>query len=563
VKHREHTQNHRCRAACRSIVGAVTLLCTPLVSVFGQSYTWTGGGDNDNWSTAGNWAAGGGAPAPPPLSGPEQTLIFDGETRRTPNQDKVPRFELNSLNFARGGFRIAGKPIRFSGVTPTLNANGDAVIECQLELNADTTIKGNFSSLELSGVISDAGAAKQKLILSPSGTGAITVSGANTYGGGTVLNAGFLAVDNDKALGDAAGRLSLNGGTILATKQGNRTIENPVTIAGNINFGSGMNKEEKKLIFTGKVTLEGAINTLNVGPRVVGFPGITSSVDFRGTLADGGLGFIKEGRGTLTLGEPRKRPRVVNDDFTGPIIIKYGRFSNYSELGVKQRIELFRVDEDAVWSDAGKINATLRATTKSTYHPGDGPGISVIDGDLILDTGAILESELDGPTPGEGRGSYAQAQVTGNISLDGAVLRVVLDSTPVLSHRYVIIANNGTNLISGTFTNLPEGGVFDVPCNGVTNQFQITYAGNGTNSAGVGKDLVITALTAVPVPQPVLSITQSGDQVTVSWPEVFTGYTLQATTDWEADWLDVPLTATNSVTLGANGGWQFFKLNRL
>ena len=50
-----------------------------------------------------------------------------------------------------------------------------------------------------------------------SGTGRLTLTGANSYSGGTVINAGTLSVADDVALGAAAGGLAFGGGTLVTT----------------------------------------------------------------------------------------------------------------------------------------------------------------------------------------------------------------------------------------------------------------------------------------------------------------------------------------------------------
>ena len=56
----------------------------------------------------------------------------------------------------------------------------------------------------LSGVISGSGS------VTKAGPGSLTLTGANSYSGGTSLNGGILAVDSDGNLG--TGALSFNGG---------------------------------------------------------------------------------------------------------------------------------------------------------------------------------------------------------------------------------------------------------------------------------------------------------------------------------------------------------------
>src|SRR5205085_4415417 len=84
---------------------------------------------------------------------------------------------------------------------------------------------GGANTMVLNGVISDGG---NNFSLTKVGAGTMTLSNANTYGGGTTVSAGTLSVTSQNGLG-TAGNIGLNGGTLSLTLGGN-TLQNSNTI---------------------------------------------------------------------------------------------------------------------------------------------------------------------------------------------------------------------------------------------------------------------------------------------------------------------------------------------
>src|SRR5262245_23391525 len=72
--------------------------------------------------------------------------------------------------------------------------------------NLSTTVSG---TIEDGGTFGGSGASLVKI-----GNGTLTLSGTNTYSGGTAINGGVLAVSADANLGAAAGGLAFGGGTL-------------------------------------------------------------------------------------------------------------------------------------------------------------------------------------------------------------------------------------------------------------------------------------------------------------------------------------------------------------
>lgn len=92
-----------------------------------------------------------------------------------------------------------------------------------------------------------------------------------------------------------------------------------------------------------------------------------------------------------------------------------------------------------------------------TLKPGDGPGILQVDGDLLMAPGTTFEAELDNPIPGSG---YDQLRVSGNINLNGATLNLQPNFPVDVGAAFLILVNQGTGPITGTFAGLPEGAIF-------------------------------------------------------------------------------------------------------
>jgi fibronectin-binding autotransporter adhesin len=77
--------------------------------------------------------------------------------------------------------------------------------------------------------------------LAQSGSGTLILTDANTYSGGTFLNAGTIAVAFDHALGDPNGGLTFNGGTLQFNAQFDLSTTRPITLqssGGTINTQS-------------------------------------------------------------------------------------------------------------------------------------------------------------------------------------------------------------------------------------------------------------------------------------------------------------------------------------
>ena len=107
-------------------------------------------------------------------------------------------------------------------VSGNVTLNGSAVT---VNGTGDTLISGNVSGM---GSVSD---------LIKDGSGTLTLTGTNTYAGGTTVNGGTLLVNNTAGSGTGTGAVPVsNAGTTLG---GTGTISGPVIVAAGANIAPG------------------------------------------------------------------------------------------------------------------------------------------------------------------------------------------------------------------------------------------------------------------------------------------------------------------------------------
>jgi autotransporter-associated beta strand protein len=102
---------------------------------------------------------------------------------------------------------------------------GDGIV---LLSGHDLNVGNNNLSTTFSGVIQDDGS------LSKAGTGTLTLSGRNTYTGGTTVSSGVLLVNRSGSSGTGTGPLAVNAGTL----GGNGTIAGAVTVGTGTGAGA-------------------------------------------------------------------------------------------------------------------------------------------------------------------------------------------------------------------------------------------------------------------------------------------------------------------------------------
>jgi outer membrane autotransporter protein len=129
------------------------------------------------------------------------------------------------------------------------------------------TVGLNNLSTEVSGRIVDGGLGSGTGgALIKVGTGTLTLTGANTYSGGTIVDSGNLIVDNAQALG--TGDLIVNGGVLSADPQTINVLRNYTQNAGGtlqLNIAGRAAGQFDVLNVSGNAALDGTLRLVNLG----------------------------------------------------------------------------------------------------------------------------------------------------------------------------------------------------------------------------------------------------------------------------------------------------------
>lgn len=430
--------------------------------------------------------------------------------------------DTTSIEVHGGTLRIVNAESIYSLVGP-----GGTVI-----LDANLTI---ISGHSYSGVISGSG----DLIVASSGYQSL--AGTNTYTGATVVNGGTLSVASDSNLGSGAVTLA-EGATLSVT--GATTIDNAFSLTGSATYAStddttlsgvisgsgGLNKTEEGILtlsgvntYGGATTVSAGTLTLSGGAAIADTAAVTvasgatlslSASETVGSIA--GAGSISLGAFNVTAGVDNSSTTYSGVISGTGVLTKAGSgtltlsgTNTYSGLTTVSAGTLVltgsltgstTVAAGATLTGTGTLSAL---TVDGALAPGASPGV-LRTGALAFGATGSLAIELGGATTGQ----FDQLQVTGTVSLNGALnVSQYGGYAPTTTTTLVIIDNDADDAVSGSFTGLAEGAT--VAVGGVN--FTLSYVG------GTGNDVTLSYTVAAPPsdpePPPISNVPTDGADV--------------------------------------------------
>jgi autotransporter-associated beta strand protein len=331
-----------------------------------------------------------------------------------------------------------------------------------------TLLAGGTLTVKTSGSVSFLGALGGEGALTEVGGGQMILSGdaANTYTGTTTVNEGTLVLSKPEGVNAITGDLVIgtnegDPGTAVVSLGAAHQIDNLAVVTINLDGLWEMHCFDDKVGSLAGENPEERVTTEDPPTLTVGFN--NRSTTFGGVISGPGT-VVKVGTGTWTLTGANTYTGgtvvnggtlLVNGSLTGPVTVNAG--ATLGGTGATGPVTL----------DAG-----------ATVSPGGAaPGLQRVQ-DLALAPGSSFVVQLDGLVPGTG---YDQLDVTGTVRLNGATLDAALGFDPAPGDAFVLIKNDGTDPVDGTFAGLPQGA--SLRLSGVA--FHIYYDGGDGNDVAL------------------------------------------------------------------------------
>jgi len=382
---------------------------------------------------------------------------------------------LSGINNSSGGTAINGGVLQVSN-TNSLGTSGSVLSfdggtlrnTTNMTISRNVTINQGGATFDTQAtlltnnfVISGAGA------LTKTGAGTLSLGAANnTYAGGTFINGGVVTIAGDAALGNAAGALSLDSGTLKNTASlssarnvtlgsGGGTFDTAanLTLTNAIGGPGALTKiDSAALVLTGDNTYTGG-TTISGGVLQLGNGGTTGSilgnVVNNGTLVfdrndTSSLAGVISGSGALEQQGTGTTILTGANGYTGPTNVRAG--SLIIDGDQTAATGATAVDSGGTLGGKGVIGGDVSVADGGSLNPGDvgtAPGTLTVKGNLALSGASNLNVRL-GQANVVGGPLNDLVQVGGDLTLDGTLNVSVPSGGTFDPGIYRIIGYNGT-----------------------------------------------------------------------------------------------------------------------
>ena len=384
---------------------------------------------------------------------------------------------------------LAGFTCAFAGtLQPSTSSSANYSTTTSDPLTIDMYYPYDVLNITFSGVISGNGS------LTETGAAPLTLTGINTYTGGTFLNGGTLKVSTDANLGATSGALTFNGGTLAAIGAFSsaraitinnvtaQTFDNSgfhnhtgatfggtsaLTLSGNISGAGPLNKDDGNTL-----TLSGT-NTYTGGTFITG-----GTLEVAGNAALGSGAITITGGGIRAAGDERNITNALNlaGNFT------LGRSTNFSgATTLTSNVVITSGNPDLGGAGSSTLSGVISGAFSLGFAEGSNPiGLIALTGTNTYSGGTLFNGGIVSINNTSALGS-------GNLTFNGGTLTA---STDLIFSKSISLSSGGGTLATGsgylTFNGnvTGAGGLTKSGANLLTLNGAHTYTGATTVSGG-------------------------------------------------------------------------------
>jgi autotransporter-associated beta strand protein len=188
---------------------------------------WSGGGEPDTtWSNAANWGS--------VAAAANEFLCFSGSTGLSDTNDFAAGTQFDGMMFSAGAdaFVLNGDAVNLAGDITNNSANTQTINLPLVLTGGSRALNAASGNLAVAGAISESGGSFGVTI---NGADTVTLSGADTYSGGTMVSDGVLVAENSAAI-PSGSLLSIGpGGSVVLGDPG---ASEPLALAQTVPGGA-------------------------------------------------------------------------------------------------------------------------------------------------------------------------------------------------------------------------------------------------------------------------------------------------------------------------------------
>jgi autotransporter-associated beta strand protein len=377
---------------------------------------------------------------------------------------------VNSDVTVSTGATLALNDSTVNGAYATIGSlSGGGTVDSIGSKSPTLTVGNNNSSSTFSGVLQDT---LHALSLIKTGTGTLTLSGANTYIGGTTISNGTLQFAKTNSMPLTGTVTVSNGATLAVNVGGTNEWTNGTSGGGTLGgliAGTGGQGTALQVSWTAGSVL--GVDTTNASGGNFTYGGVIGSFNPGATNS---VGLTKLGTGTLTL--------TNANTYTGATTVNAGTLLVNGSLASGSAVT---VNNSGTLGGSGTITGSVTLNNSAVINAGTVGTVNTTfaTGALTMKDTSILSVDMTSTTADK-------INVTGGISLVGSTVTLQLNipngTVFAAGTQFTLLNNITAGAISGTFSDAPTG--TDL-ING--------YLWTASYTGGDGNDFVLTA-----VPEP-------------------------------------------------------------